>query len=526
MNSNFVTIDLSSSPTSSTIDGTGTNLTNNIFHSLPVQGNCSQPSQSHKQQLPSPGYYPLKPSNSTNAKTGDFTGHRPIMQSNLTPAPPSTASTNPSSSTAAAFKITQVGPVVGSNVVVSRMDTLRPTSASPIPTSGPLANTSSTAINGSSSNSSSNNSTNIYNAAANRVTFTQRPPTNGGNQTIVQSNIKPSPYPPTSATATHTNFYHPTQANVTKFTNMTVAGVGSKNPLKPTHYTVPNANTLTSTASTHNTTNSTIPSTHPNTNLSAPNTTGVIPKTTLKASDLIHILPNLFNTLKRRNSQSGNISSTITGMSQSSLAAAVAAAAANHSNYGKPLTTHSAAALVAEQLLSVASAAPLSDESSSSPPPYNSHSPTSMMSKRLKLYSSADIHQCEVCGKNYKHRNCLSKHRWEHHESWEHTKKVCQTKHQQVQLLEAAQVLAEIVLGVQPDIKHEERDNSFSDDSNADSNDDEDGDGEIDPVNLNVNDENNSLENVRSGQQNTDQREEGDENVSIGDHEFEAAVSV
>ena len=55
-------------------------------------------------------------------------------------------------------------------------------------------------------------------------------------------------------------------------------------------------------------------------------------------------------------------------------------------------------------------------------------------------------HQCEQCGKIYKHRNCLSKHRWEHHEAWEATKRVCTTKHQQVQLLEAAQVLFEMQL--------------------------------------------------------------------------------
>lgn len=53
-------------------------------------------------------------------------------------------------------------------------------------------------------------------------------------------------------------------------------------------------------------------------------------------------------------------------------------------------------------------------------------------------------YQCEQCGKVYKHRNCLSKHRWEHHESWELTRKICSTKHQQVQLLEAAQVLIEM----------------------------------------------------------------------------------
>lgn len=51
---------------------------------------------------------------------------------------------------------------------------------------------------------------------------------------------------------------------------------------------------------------------------------------------------------------------------------------------------------------------------------------------------------CKKCGKTYKHRNCLIKHNWEHHEHWAGTKRWCQTKHQQVQLLEAAHVLSEI----------------------------------------------------------------------------------
>jgi len=51
---------------------------------------------------------------------------------------------------------------------------------------------------------------------------------------------------------------------------------------------------------------------------------------------------------------------------------------------------------------------------------------------------------CEFCGKIYKHRNCLTKHQWEHHEHWETTKRLCVSKHQQVQLLEAATVLINI----------------------------------------------------------------------------------
>lgn len=54
---------------------------------------------------------------------------------------------------------------------------------------------------------------------------------------------------------------------------------------------------------------------------------------------------------------------------------------------------------------------------------------------------SQQIHRCEECGKIYKHPNCLSKHRWEHSEQWELTSKLLLTKHQQVQMLEAAAIL-------------------------------------------------------------------------------------
>lgn len=65
-------------------------------------------------------------------------------------------------------------------------------------------------------------------------------------------------------------------------------------------------------------------------------------------------------------------------------------------------------------------------------------------SSRSDVGGGMGSHQCETCGKVYKHRNCLTKHGWEHHESWALTKKWCQTKHQQVQMLEAAQVLVEM----------------------------------------------------------------------------------
>ncbi|KAK3322527.1 hypothetical protein B0H66DRAFT_207124 [Apodospora peruviana] len=49
--------------------------------------------------------------------------------------------------------------------------------------------------------------------------------------------------------------------------------------------------------------------------------------------------------------------------------------------------------------------------------------------------------RCEKCGKGYKHSSCLTKHLWEHTPQWSLTSKLLISKHQQVQLLEAASVL-------------------------------------------------------------------------------------
>ncbi|KAJ5468157.1 hypothetical protein N7475_005909 [Penicillium sp. IBT 31633x] len=49
--------------------------------------------------------------------------------------------------------------------------------------------------------------------------------------------------------------------------------------------------------------------------------------------------------------------------------------------------------------------------------------------------------RCDRCGKGYKHGSCLSKHMWEHDPAWAVTSKLLISKHQQVQLLEAASVL-------------------------------------------------------------------------------------
>ncbi|CAH2351859.1 hypothetical protein CLIB1423_04S07558 [[Candida] railenensis] len=49
--------------------------------------------------------------------------------------------------------------------------------------------------------------------------------------------------------------------------------------------------------------------------------------------------------------------------------------------------------------------------------------------------------KCESCGKGYKHISSLAKHLWEHTPEWNVTKKLLLSKHQQVQLLEAASIL-------------------------------------------------------------------------------------
>ncbi|SCV68006.1 BQ2448_127 [Microbotryum intermedium] len=51
------------------------------------------------------------------------------------------------------------------------------------------------------------------------------------------------------------------------------------------------------------------------------------------------------------------------------------------------------------------------------------------------------VYQCEICSKMYKHAACLQKHRWEHTEQWQEASKLLLSKHQQVQLLEAAAIL-------------------------------------------------------------------------------------
>ncbi|WFD08140.1 hypothetical protein MVES1_003510 [Malassezia vespertilionis] len=56
-------------------------------------------------------------------------------------------------------------------------------------------------------------------------------------------------------------------------------------------------------------------------------------------------------------------------------------------------------------------------------------------------HSNQQLHKCESCSKVYRHPSCLVKHRWEHTMYWKEASKFLMSKHQQVQLLEAAAIL-------------------------------------------------------------------------------------
>ncbi|KAM5358795.1 hypothetical protein ACJZ2D_014970 [Fusarium nematophilum] len=60
--------------------------------------------------------------------------------------------------------------------------------------------------------------------------------------------------------------------------------------------------------------------------------------------------------------------------------------------------------------------------------------------KETKKSNRVEV-RCDKCGKGYKHSSCLTKHLWEHTPEWSYTSKLLISKHQQVQLLEAASVL-------------------------------------------------------------------------------------
>ncbi|KAF3022541.1 hypothetical protein E8E14_012578 [Neopestalotiopsis sp. 37M] len=65
------------------------------------------------------------------------------------------------------------------------------------------------------------------------------------------------------------------------------------------------------------------------------------------------------------------------------------------------------------------------------------------LTKDGKKSNRIELH-CDKCGKTYKHSSCLTKHLWEHTPEWSLTSKLLISKHQQVQLLEAASVLVQM----------------------------------------------------------------------------------
>ncbi|KAG5641570.1 hypothetical protein DXG03_004711, partial [Asterophora parasitica] len=96
---------------------------------------------------------------------------------------------------------------------------------------------------------------------------------------------------------------------------------------------------------------------------------------------------------------------------------------------------------------------PLSDGSNFFPPAAptpddskltdSSPSPISIGSSKGGRKRGVD-HKCESCSKIYRHPSCLIKHRWEHTPHWREASKFVLSKHQQVQLLEAAAILSHL----------------------------------------------------------------------------------
>lgn len=72
-----------------------------------------------------------------------------------------------------------------------------------------------------------------------------------------------------------------------------------------------------------------------------------------------------------------------------------------------------------------------------------------------------ETHRCDECGKLYKHLKSLFKHQWEHSEYWEASSKLSLTKHQQVQMLEAASILTS--MKKQATLKQQESDDDDDD---------------------------------------------------------------
>ncbi|GAA5922691.1 Rim13p [Sporobolomyces koalae] len=73
---------------------------------------------------------------------------------------------------------------------------------------------------------------------------------------------------------------------------------------------------------------------------------------------------------------------------------------------------------------------------------------------RARAGKDKSLFECEKCSKVYRHSTCLTKHRWEHTTHWKEASKLLLSKHQQVQLLEGAAILAAASVGTSlPDEK-------------------------------------------------------------------------
>ncbi|KAI9721862.1 MAG: hypothetical protein M1828_004957 [Chrysothrix sp. TS-e1954] len=81
------------------------------------------------------------------------------------------------------------------------------------------------------------------------------------------------------------------------------------------------------------------------------------------------------------------------------------------------------------------------ERAGSSKPRVRRASEGSRLSRGERRRSTVGELRCDKCGKSYKHGSCLTKHLWEHTPEWNLTSKLLISKHQQVQLLEAASVL-------------------------------------------------------------------------------------
>lgn len=90
---------------------------------------------------------------------------------------------------------------------------------------------------------------------------------------------------------------------------------------------------------------------------------------------------------------------------------------------------------------STASPAPADAQLSSTVPASLPHDSEAAPNGKAK---KGTIFKCETCSKVYRHPNCLVKHRWEHSPHWREASKFLLSKHQQVQMLEAAAILSHI----------------------------------------------------------------------------------